>query len=481
MFLKHGLFTEPHQPEVKPYLHLAAKLGHRTLINLLLTYRINDNRVIEESALHMDVKGKQFTERKLKPLDIAALEGHLQCVYMILTQGTIKRFPEYAKSSYLSLATLESSPMAVKLLLNNDKKEEDILEAVETALKSASADCLRLLLDTGVETKSLFEGKNLYHVLYTFGSAVKFGKEGYARIPEVTEVLVKWKHDVNRKDPTNTYPLYSLIRNSVCVHNYVFTQYYIESMRVLLKNGADPNFDEMAYERALQKRGKKSIVGRPAYSSAFHCLMETVETYADTFESKGLAVKFVMECVESICQTNSGKNLNHIRQIGGKGSTLSGSILHQFAKSSVILGVDATVFRYLLRQGADVDCKVKNKYFFNVFIDTLFKHLNERSPHVEQPDRTTDVKEMLKLSELMSQTSVAESFKIFAKENGMKSTPQTSKYIKLVNQYLSKSVKDVRSLRRITAESLWRFCGRNDSNVHKLPISVKYKPDILPV
>ncbi|KAK3082697.1 hypothetical protein FSP39_002927 [Pinctada imbricata] len=145
MILKHRLFTEPHQPDVKPYLHLAAKLGHRTLINLSLAYRINDNRVIEESALHMEVKGKQFTERKLKPLDITALEGHLQCVYMILTQGTIKWFPEYAKSSYLSLATLESSPMAVKLLLNNDKKKENILEAVETAVKSASADCLRLL------------------------------------------------------------------------------------------------------------------------------------------------------------------------------------------------------------------------------------------------------------------------------------------------------------------------------------------------
>lgn len=42
--LSNGYFVEPHQPEVNPYIHLAAKLGFRTLLNILLSFRLSDNR-----------------------------------------------------------------------------------------------------------------------------------------------------------------------------------------------------------------------------------------------------------------------------------------------------------------------------------------------------------------------------------------------------------------------------------------------------
>ena len=65
LLLKRGLFVEPHQPEVKPYLHLAAKLGHRTIINLLLTHRLNDNRALQVSSLGIELSKRRRHDEKV--------------------------------------------------------------------------------------------------------------------------------------------------------------------------------------------------------------------------------------------------------------------------------------------------------------------------------------------------------------------------------------------------------------------------------
>ena len=399
---------------------------------------------------------------------------------MILTQSVVKSHPEHAKSGFIALATLAGSASAMRLLTQQkDRADSDIKESVQIAINTANAECLAILLDTGVNTSGVFGGKNLYHALYTFGSANTFGKQGYARLPEVTKVLADRKHDVNSHEAGNTFPLYSLIQNAICVHNYVWTQYYLDCMKILVKGGADPNFNEITFERSLQKKGVKTSVGRPAFSSALHCLMETVEMYAETFDSKGLAAKFVMECVEIICLQNT--NLNHVRQIAEKGSNLTGSVLHQFAKSSVTIGVDPTIFKYLLRQGADINSQVKGKFFLNVYIDRLFMKINEVSRHISQPDRTSDVKEMLELSKKMEHNAIVKMLAVFKKEYANNPTPQMSKYITLITSELVRVTKNVRSLRRLVSEHLWILCKRNAKNVHQLPISVKYKTDILPV
>lgn len=42
--LSRGYFQEPFEPSVNPYLHFAAILGHRTVLNILLNNRLNDYR-----------------------------------------------------------------------------------------------------------------------------------------------------------------------------------------------------------------------------------------------------------------------------------------------------------------------------------------------------------------------------------------------------------------------------------------------------
>jgi hypothetical protein len=88
----------------------------------------------------------------------------------------------------------------------------------------------------------------------------------------------------------------------------------------------------------MKAKGKKSLIGRPSFSSAMHCLLETVETYSEFMESASLTVKFVLECGEVL--------LSHDARTKKKGgtakhrNTVLGPILHQYAKTSVTIGVD---------------------------------------------------------------------------------------------------------------------------------------------
>lgn len=63
---------------------------------------------------------------------------------------------------------------------------------------------------------------------------------------------------------------------------------------------------QVAFEkRLLQQKGMKAAVGRNAYSTSLHCLLETVETYATYLQSRALAVRFVEECAELLTQFNA--------------------------------------------------------------------------------------------------------------------------------------------------------------------------------
>ena len=55
--LSYKYFNESHQPLYNPYLHLAAKLGHRSIIGLLIKYRPNDDRPLS-NLIYPEVMNK---------------------------------------------------------------------------------------------------------------------------------------------------------------------------------------------------------------------------------------------------------------------------------------------------------------------------------------------------------------------------------------------------------------------------------------
>ena len=366
----------------------------------------------------------------------------------------------------------------MKILLKEKPTKDDIAEAIDIAVHCAQPECLDLLLSTGIDVKNIFSGVNFYHTLYSFSSVQSFGNEGYARLPKVTEVLLRHKHDVKKKSPTNTYPLYSLIKNSLCLDNYTWTQYYLECVQILLHAGADPNFDEAKYEKLLLRKGTKSIVGRNSYSSAIHCLLDTVESYADTLDSKALAARFVIECADLLCHNDA--NINQIGQITRKNSTM-GTVLHQFAKTSVQIGVDLDILKFFLRQGADADVCVDGKYVVNIFADEIFENLKETSPHLKQRDRMPDVKRMLEICAHMSRGAIRDTLRIFKNEHSRNPSPQVKIYVGVISKELEYHLKHIKPLKMLVAQAIWRFCQRKANNVHKLPTTAKFKTEILPI
>ena len=415
------------------------------------------------------------------PIDVAAEAGHLPCVKQILDQIIIKENPDYAKYPYVALACVPGSVASLHLIMKKDKpKEVDIKKAIELSLRSANAQCLDILLKEKVKTDSMFDKMNFFHMLYTYSGASAFTQHGgYKRLPDVTQVLVKHKHDVKARSPPNTYPLYSLIKNALCIHDYVNTRHYIMCMRILLEEGADPNFDEVVHEIKQNQKGVKTMHGRQAYSSAMHCLLETVEFFAEYLESKALGVRFITQMADVLLQ-NHGK-INSIGRIGDKNSKMYGTVLHQFAKSSVKLGVDNDVFKFLLRQGADPNTKWDGRYVINTFFDTLFPSLKEINIHTKAPDYTDEVQRILALSLYMNRECVQETLMILLETWSKATNPQVKKYIKVAVPELEARIKEVWPLKRICRTLIWDLCSRNASNVHKLPTDIESRTYILPL
>ncbi|WAR01874.1 hypothetical protein MAR_008432 [Mya arenaria] len=478
--LKHGYFQAPFEPRTNLYAHLACYLGHRTCLNILLQYRKDDNRPSKKLTYNQNGNGATERRREVTPLEVAAEAGHLSCVKQVLDQCVIKEHPEFAKYPYVALACIPQSQIAVDLILRKDKpKADDIKLAIEVSLKKASAMCLELLLQQKVKTDDMFGKRNFFHMLYSFSNMSQFGTDGYRRLPEVTRILIKYKYDVKRASPPNTYPMYSLIKNSVCIHDYVNTRHYVFCLRMLVEAGADPNFDETQHEKKLNMKGIKSEHGRMSYSSAMHCLLETIECFSEYLESKSLAVRFITQMAECLIQANA--RLNGEGRLGGRDCDRYGTVLHQFAKSSVKLGVDTDIFKYLLRQGADPNAREKNgKYVINTFIDTLFDSLKELTYREHPPDHTDNVEIMLSLSLFMTRACVMETLKIVKKDYS-RSTPQhLKKYYDMAVKSLDERVKEVWPLKRICRVLIWDLCNRDASKVKSLPTDIESRTYILP-
>ena len=486
LLLSEGFFQAPYQPTVNLYAHLTCYLGYSTVLNLIVQYRADDLRVKSKVVLPKtywlasknDV-GKKAVNSKVEkfPLDIAAEHGHIKCCKTILSMWVLKYNPDSPSKGDITLACVADSPPALKLLLVEKQRPEEIKHSVEVCLKRPRPECLDILLKQKVDMTSLFKRMNFYHVLYTYSA--KFDEHGYALLPKTTLVLIQNGHSVNAKSPPRTYPIYSLLGNAFCIHSYENTKWYIDCLQMLLKNGADPCFDEVTYERTQLKHGVKAAVGRHSFSSALHCLMETVEDYASYLSSRALAVKFVLECADTLVRYNA--SVRQVGRIGGSTSSLLGNVLHQYAKSSVTIGVDLEIIRCILRHGADPDDKVGGKYAINVYVDKLYEKLRSEEIEDGELEHMEDAKKMLTICEYMSNTSLKEANRINKLEHSRELSRHVKPYAEYFSEELGKKASNVKALRRLAAWLVWKRCDMNAHRVYALKVSARIKTDIIPL
>ncbi|XP_059147190.1 uncharacterized protein LOC131934937 [Physella acuta] len=541
--LQHGYFVRPHLPEVTPYCHLAALLGARTVLQILLQHRPDDylpSKIpirVPETVLN-SINAKQSEKPSpiitmlhiynskpnssnssasssssssltslphgrtsyqihslqdlcsiLKnnhhvattPLELASRVGNLPCVRAILNQCILKAHAaeNMVDKSDFTLACLADSPQTLALLLHSETPTRGEWEsAVDVCLHHAYPECLDLLLSLGRETKHMFKGMNFFHVLFTYTSVQ--GIRSYLRLAQTTEVLVRHGHDVSAKLPCRTYPMYSLLTHAFCFHDYSHTQYYVKTLRVLLKNGADPSFDETRFERRHPKQAAKKVTGRQAFSSALHCLLQTVESYAQYLQSPTLGVKFVEDCAGVLM--NNHANMNHVGYVGNPDKIiLQGTVLHQMAKSSVTLGVDPAMVRCVLRHGANPNLKVDGKYAINVYFDQLFQRLGTLKEADPKRHHMDDALTICRLCMFMRQGCIRDCYVIFMKDHGRALSEQVQNYVKVVKAELDRRSRQVHPLRDSSAWAVWEACGRRTDRVHGLSIPSELKTYILPM
>ena len=254
-----GFFKPPHEVVTSwTYVHLAAVLGERTVISMLLQERPYDNKKVvldwevfnKIIAPKLDVTRVTVsiipTEEKEKkfaflPLDLAARYGHVQSVRTILdfhifrlqqSQGTSRR-SSIVKMGHLNMACMLDCPFAVRLLLTTNPDDEDAKNALDIALKMAKPECVDALLRFGVNTKRLFGGMNLFHVLFAYSKS--FEESWFESFVTVTSILVRHHHDVNACRPSRTYPLYSLLRCTRMSNLEKSAPFVIAALLVLLQ------------------------------------------------------------------------------------------------------------------------------------------------------------------------------------------------------------------------------------------------------
>lgn len=477
-----GLFKPPHESSSFPYMHLAARLGHRMILNMLLQERPLDNVPAvfnyKSTGDRYKTEDRECCDVTQTPLDLAGKSGHVGCVKAILdhfhgkfVQG--KRFK--GNEAYIEMACQLDSPYALCSLLSDHPSDEEIKSAVGAALKNARPECLDVLLQLRTDLSTLFEGMNLFHVLYSY--TLSFDKKWYERLLAVTTILIKHGHNIKASIPFRTYPLYSLLSHSAC-HDFDNSSNYIIACCLLLLNaGADPNFDELQFEKDFEDMRIRSAFGRSAFSSGLHCLFQTVELYAIQMQGYRYLKVYMSKCAAILLKHRG--NPNHIGEIDGS-KNQSGNSLHALCRTIALTGVDNKLIKLLLQNGADPSLKIDNQYPITVMTGKLLELESDDQCQL----RSSDMEHIRMLVNAMSPTAIQESLKIMDQtEKEIETLPskqdkRTEAYNK-VKKYCTELITNVWDLKKICVQRMFNICDRNVPNVLKLPLPMTVKMSIV--
>ena len=527
LLVSRGLLKPPHEPATWPYLHLVACLGHKSLVSTVVQElkHQNDALVPDWSAYYAQVQRKitghipklddQEKNKKLTPVDLAALFSHAPCVRLLLdfwqvqTKNQRRRFSSRQDSSsslYLSLACKANSPMALRVLLREDPDKK---EALECAIRMSAPECVDIVLrDGGLEdVGKVFQGMNLFHVLYSYSSCMNLKQ--YEAMVEITSILLRHGQDVNTVRPSRTFPLHSLLSHSGAGCSMEHRgPFLLATLLLLLKAGADPNMDEILIEGKLRDAEHNTAFGRGPYSSAAHCLICNFHTLkANAFEDP-----LVTDHVDNYCYKCIELLLRHGADLGYLGKFRPcldaslfpsfwyhrGTVLHSLLSTRSVSFINYPVLRLILRYGVDADSKgsyclpllhLNFVYAINLLPVSLWGTLLlDQNPGSSQGKpflSRTDLKHFLYTMKFMSQPSLVLAFKellsgvaALKKHVGMEGGPDwLLKELSDENPVLAEMLQEYEaatrapwSLQRCCSHTVWVACRHHMGNVYCLDI-----------
>ncbi|XP_059163220.1 uncharacterized protein LOC131946467 [Physella acuta] len=426
--------------------------------------KYKDFRVSLEHRNKTDIDESQKFMNKT-PLTLAAEKGHLDCVRFILDNVILKHSPMLATKEPLTLATKARSPESILLLVDKKMSRWDYQSAVLLAIREMYPDCLTALLTvSGKERNSLFDGANLFHVLY---SQSLISNYRYEMMPEMTRVLISCKENVNAHNIPRTYPMYTLITCAFNVSSIKQIYYYIECLILLLEAKANPHYSEEKAERDSAKYISLSFT-RKSYTSAINCILESAKTSLDYFEKPLLAKMFMKKFITSIEIHDKTKR------------AALNDVLFEYTKVAFALGLDRTILKALLRYGANPDQRKGGKYAVNVYFDNVLPYLTKFEVINSYDHYLKELTDLMYICRRMTHRCLNESLKIFLDDHLLATPIQALPVCRYFSHLINEMVRSPRPLTQIAAHVIWLCLGRNKNRAKALSLPAEILHFIVP-
>ncbi|CAG5125741.1 unnamed protein product [Candidula unifasciata] len=399
------------------------------------------------------IKDDTTSLKNKTPLSIAAQYGHLECVQMILDTFILKNHPHMAVREPLTLATKAKSPEAIVLLMGKKLTRTDYQSAVLTAIREMYPDCLTaLLVHKTKEKQSLFDGVNLYHILYTQSLMSDYR---YEMLPIMTNVLINSNEDVNAHNVYCTYPLYTLINCSfnISIGKQIF--YYVECVKILLENKASPHFDET---EAFKLAGFGQSFSRSAYSSAINCILESAMGATNFFEHAQHSKIFMKKLITTVttCDKTNRRLLN--------------DVLFNYMDTVNSLDLDRYIVRCLLRYGANPDFRNGSKYAINVYFDKMLPHLAKFEVNSTHSKWQHELSALMLVCRGMNYKCLREAKIIFLNEHLLRCPIQALPLCRYFSYLINDMLTSPRPLVELVAQFIWVRLRRNEKRAKMLPL-----------
>ncbi|KAK0070438.1 ankyrin repeat and death domain-containing protein 1B isoform X2 [Biomphalaria pfeifferi] len=416
---------------------------------------------------HREVKEKDDAYRSMNktPLTIAAERGHLECVQFLLDQVILKSNPMIATKEPLTLATKARSPEAIILLVQKKMSRWDYQSAVLVAIRELYPDCLTALLTiSGKERATLFDGVNLFHVLY---SQSLLSNYRYELMPEMTRVLLSCKENVNAHNIPRTFPMYTLISCAFNISQMKQIYYYLECLTILLEAKANPHYSEERAEKDFAKNSGLSFT-RKSFSSAITCILESAKGSLDYFEKPYFSKMFVKKFITTIETFDKTKRM------------ILYDVLFDYVKYSNIFGLDKSIIKSLMRYGANPDSKRAGKYAVNAYFDIILPYLTKFEVINSYDHYQKELVDVMYICRYMSPKCLNEALKVFLEEHLLVSPIQALPVCRYFSYLINEMVRSPRSLLEMTSQQIWLCVGRNKIRAKSLSLSDELLTIIIP-
>lgn len=330
---------------------------------------------------------------------------------------------------------------------------------------------MKVLIDVGVDVTAALNTVNPFHVVYLCSTAFQQSRvrnpvdmsRRNVGLEEVTSFLIDCGFDINSRSPLGTYPLYSLVTALVQEKDNNPTQvpvYHIRTLDLILRAGAQGNFDELLVEDAAHVFSPARDLATSILNCYFSCLQS-----CDTWRPH------IMEHLDRVCLTllENGGDPNYLDSLG---KTPLHDLMRTMASQHAMGHMHAdlsTMSRMLLYFGADPNQKsIKGEYPVEYYFKKLMKDMGGLFAF-RRWKSSNNASQVLNLLYYMDSPGASVSCQsILANIRGAGEDGMPEDVIDFVICLMNEYTCNPKSLHELSRLAIWRAISRKVQNLKQL-------------